>query len=32
MPVTIAAAHHVGDVLKYVPNAQEIAPRYSFYM
>jgi hypothetical protein len=32
MPVTIAAAHQVGEVLKYVPDAQEIAPRYSFYM
>lgn len=32
MPITIAAAKHVGDVLKYVPEGQEIAPRYSFYM
>jgi len=32
MPVTIAAAHQVGEVLKYVPDEQEIAPRYSFYM
>jgi hypothetical protein len=32
MPITIAAARQVGDVLKYVPEGQEIAPRYSFYM
>lgn len=32
MPITIAAAKHVGEVLKYVPEGQEIAPRYSFYM
>jgi hypothetical protein len=32
MPITIAAARQVGDVLKYVPDGQEIAPRYSFYM
>jgi hypothetical protein len=30
--ITIAAAKHVGEVLKYVPEGQEIAPRYSFYM
>jgi hypothetical protein len=28
----VAAAKHVGEVLKYVPEGQEIAPRYSFYM
>jgi hypothetical protein len=32
MPITIAAARHVGEVLKYVGEEQEIAPRYSFYM
>jgi hypothetical protein len=32
MPITIAAAKQVGEVLKYVPEGQEIAPRYSFYM
>jgi len=32
MPITIAAARNVGEVLKYVPEGQEIAPRYSFYM
>ena len=32
MLITIAAAKHVGEVLKYVPEGQEIAPRYSFYM
>ncbi|MCA1438009.1 hypothetical protein I6F33_34400 [Bradyrhizobium sp. BRP20] len=32
LPITIAAARHVGEVLKYVPEGQEIAPRYSFYM
>lgn len=32
MPITIAAARQVGEVLKYVPEGQEIAPRYSFYM
>ena len=32
LPITIAAARQVGDVLKYVPEGQEIAPRYSFYM
>jgi hypothetical protein len=29
MPI---AAKHVEKVLKYVPEGQEIAPRYSFYM
>jgi hypothetical protein len=32
LPIAIAAARHVGEVLKYVPEGQEIAPRYSFYM
>jgi hypothetical protein len=32
LPITIAAARQVGDVLKYVGEDQEIAPRYSFYM
>jgi hypothetical protein len=32
LPITIAAARQVGEVLKYVPDEQEIAPRYSFYM
>jgi hypothetical protein len=32
LPITIAAARQVGEVLKYVAEGQEIAPRYSFYM
>jgi hypothetical protein len=32
LPITITAAKHVGEVLKYVGEEQEIAPRYSFYM
>lgn len=32
LPITIAAARQVGEVLKYVPEGQDIAPRYSFYM
>jgi hypothetical protein len=32
LPITIAAARHVGEVLKYVGEEQDIAPRYSFYM
>ena len=32
LPITIAAARQVGEVLKYVPEGQEIVPRYSFYM
>lgn len=32
LPITIAAARQVGEVLKYVGEDQEIAPRYSFYM
>ena len=32
LPITIAAAKHVGEVLKYVDEGQLIAPRYSFYM
>lgn len=32
LPITIAAAKHVGEVLKYVAEGQIIAPRYSFYM
>jgi hypothetical protein len=32
MPITIAAARQVGEVLKYAPEGQDIAPRYSFYM
>lgn len=31
-PITISAARHVGEILKYVDASQEIAPRYSFYM
>lgn len=31
-PITIRAAHQVGEILKYVPEEQAIAPRYSFYM
>jgi hypothetical protein len=31
-PITIRVARSVGDVLKYVPEAQVIQPRYSFYM
>ena len=31
-PITVGAARRVGDILKYVPDAQPIAPRYSFYM
>ena len=31
-PITVRAARRVGDILKYVPDAQSIAPRYSFYM
>lgn len=31
-PITVRAAHYVGDILKYVPDGQPIAPRYSFYM
>jgi hypothetical protein len=32
LPITIAAARNVGEVLKYISEGQEIAPRYSFYM
>ena len=32
LPVTIAAAKQVGEVLKYLPDREELAPRYSFYM
>jgi hypothetical protein len=32
MPITVAAARQVGDVLKYVADDQQIVPRYSFYM
>jgi len=32
LPVTLGAAKQVGDILKYVADDQEIAPRYSFYM
>jgi argonaute-like protein implicated in RNA metabolism and viral defense len=31
-PVTVNAVRQVGEILKYVPEEQEIAPRYSFYM
>ena len=31
-PITTRAAHYVGNILKYVPEDQTIAPRYSFYM
>ncbi len=31
-PITVRAARYVGDILKYVPDGQAIAPRYSFYM
>jgi hypothetical protein len=30
--IVTAAARYVGDILKYVPDGQAIAPRYSFYM
>jgi hypothetical protein len=30
--ITIRAARHVGDILKYIPDNVAIAPRYSFYM
>ena len=30
--ITIRAARHVGDILKYIPPDRPIAPRYSFYM
>jgi hypothetical protein len=29
---TVRAARYVGDILKYVPDDQAIAPRYSFHM
>jgi len=32
MPITIAAARHVGEILKYVPDEEIIESRYSFYM
>lgn len=32
LPITIAAARQVGEVLKYIGEGQEIAPKYSFYM
>jgi hypothetical protein len=32
LPITIAAARHVGEVLKCVGEELEIAPRHSFYM
>lgn len=32
LPITIAAARQVGEVLKYVSDGHTIAPRYSFYM
>ncbi|MHC4477992.1 MAG: argonaute/piwi family protein [Planctomycetota bacterium] len=32
MPITICAAHQVGDILKYVETDREICPRYSYYM
>jgi hypothetical protein len=31
-PITIRAARHVGDILKYVPEGRAIPARYSFYM
>jgi hypothetical protein len=31
-PITVRASRYVGDILKYVPDGQAIAPRYSFYM
>jgi hypothetical protein len=31
-PITVRAARYVGDILKYVPDGKDIAPRYSFYM
>ena len=31
-PITVRAARYVGDILKYVPDDQAIAPRYSFHM
>lgn len=32
MPITIEAAHRVGDILKYVKHDCDICPRYSYYM
>lgn len=31
-PITVRAAHQVGDVLKYVSERSQIAPRYNYYM
>lgn len=31
-PITVRAAHQVGDVLKYASERSQIAPRYSYYM
>lgn len=31
-PITLNAARHVGEILKYVPDGDSIKPRYSFYM
>lgn len=32
MPLTLTAAHSVGNVLKHCQDSQRIEPRYSFYM
>lgn len=32
MPITLAAARQVGNVVKYIPDDAEINPHYSFYM
>ena len=32
MPITLAAARQVGNVVKYVPADKEISPHYRFYM
>ncbi len=32
MPITMEAAHRVGNVLKYVEKDSDICPRYSYYM
>jgi hypothetical protein len=31
-PITVRAARYAGDILKYVPDGQAVAPRYSYYM
>jgi hypothetical protein len=31
-PITIGAARKVGEILRFVPEGQLVAPRYAFYM